>query len=326
MPVDGVLQPVHASASLRRVSRARRRARPHARSSAAACSSSLTASITDPLVNFATDFIDAAGYAGVFVLMTLESACIPIPSEAIMLFAGFNVADGDTDPVRDRRRRRARQPGRLLDRLRGRLLRPHRAARAEPAHPHQPPSTSNGPTTGSSATATRPSSSPGCCRSSAPSSRCRPASRGCRSGASPCSPLAGCIPWVLVLALIGREVGDNWEEWQDHLHYLDYAVARGDRRADRLPADPAPARPSGPETEADGRRRGRRASSPRHDRAVERDRPRRRPGTDRAAAGLQLGPPLARPLARRLGLGRRSTPSCARASRSRSTPARRRRC
>jgi membrane protein DedA with SNARE-associated domain len=36
--------------------------------------------------------------------------------------------------------------------------------------------------------------------------------------------LAGCIPWVVALALIGREVGENWEEWRDHLHYLDYAV------------------------------------------------------------------------------------------------------
>jgi membrane protein DedA with SNARE-associated domain len=36
--------------------------------------------------------------------------------------------------------------------------------------------------------------------------------------------LAGCIPWVLALAVIGREVGDNWEQWRDNLHYLDYAV------------------------------------------------------------------------------------------------------
>ena len=34
----------------------------------------------------------------------------------------------------------------------------------------------------------------------------------------------GCIPWVLMLTLIGRAVGDNWEEWRDKLHYLDYAV------------------------------------------------------------------------------------------------------
>src|SRR3954469_23463626 len=50
--------------------------------------------ILDPVVNFATDFIDSAGLAAVFVLMVLESACIPIPSEAIMLFAGFNVSQG----------------------------------------------------------------------------------------------------------------------------------------------------------------------------------------------------------------------------------------
>ena len=27
-----------------------------------------------------------------------------------------------------------------------------------------------------------------------------------------------------MLAMIGREVGDNWEEWRDNLHYLDYVV------------------------------------------------------------------------------------------------------
>jgi membrane protein DedA with SNARE-associated domain len=36
--------------------------------------------------------------------------------------------------------------------------------------------------------------------------------------------VAGCIPWVLLLAIIGREVGDRWEEWRDYLHYFDYAV------------------------------------------------------------------------------------------------------
>ena len=52
------------------------------------------ASVTDGLANFATDVVDKLGLAGVFVLMTLESACIPIPSEATMLFTGFNVSDG----------------------------------------------------------------------------------------------------------------------------------------------------------------------------------------------------------------------------------------
>src|SRR3954452_10154938 len=53
-----------------------------------------TADVLAPIVNAATDFIGSAGLAGVFVLMILESACIPIPSEAIMLFAGFSVSQG----------------------------------------------------------------------------------------------------------------------------------------------------------------------------------------------------------------------------------------
>ena len=36
--------------------------------------------------------------------------------------------------------------------------------------------------------------------------------------------LAGCVPWVLMLAIVGREVGDNWEEWRHNLAYLDYLV------------------------------------------------------------------------------------------------------
>ncbi len=55
----------------------------------------MTDFIVDPIVDFATDFIDAVGLFGVFVLMLLESACIPVPSEAIMLFAGFNVSEGE---------------------------------------------------------------------------------------------------------------------------------------------------------------------------------------------------------------------------------------
>ena len=52
------------------------------------------ASITDKLAEFATNVVGDLGLASVFLLMTLESACIPIPSEATMLFAGFNVHNG----------------------------------------------------------------------------------------------------------------------------------------------------------------------------------------------------------------------------------------
>ncbi len=55
----------------------------------------LIASLTDPIVEVATDVVAELGLRGIFVLMTLESACIPVPSEATMLFAGFNVSDGE---------------------------------------------------------------------------------------------------------------------------------------------------------------------------------------------------------------------------------------
>jgi membrane protein DedA with SNARE-associated domain len=51
------------------------------------------ASISESLVNIAWHFVRDAGLPAVFVLMVAESACIPIPSEATMLFAGFAVAD-----------------------------------------------------------------------------------------------------------------------------------------------------------------------------------------------------------------------------------------
>ena len=36
---------------------------------------------------------------------------------------------------------------------------------------------------------------------------------------------AGCVPWIFMLTFIGKEVGANWEDWKDSLHYVDYAVA-----------------------------------------------------------------------------------------------------
>ncbi|MGH2910499.1 MAG: DedA family protein [Solirubrobacteraceae bacterium] len=53
-----------------------------------------TASVTSGLVNLATSGIGSLGLAGIFVLMLADAALIPIPSEAIMLFAGFDVASG----------------------------------------------------------------------------------------------------------------------------------------------------------------------------------------------------------------------------------------
>jgi membrane protein DedA with SNARE-associated domain len=35
----------------------------------------------------------------------------------------------------------------------------------------------------------------------------------------------GCVPWVLGLTLLGYEVGPSWERWRHRLEYLDYIVA-----------------------------------------------------------------------------------------------------
>ena len=53
--------------------------------------------ITAPLVNFATDAVGSYGALAVFLLMILESACIPVPSEAIMLYGGFLVSQGEAN-------------------------------------------------------------------------------------------------------------------------------------------------------------------------------------------------------------------------------------
>jgi membrane protein DedA with SNARE-associated domain len=42
-------------------------------------------------MHFITQFINMGGYAGIAILMGIESACIPLPSEIIMPFAGFLV-------------------------------------------------------------------------------------------------------------------------------------------------------------------------------------------------------------------------------------------
>jgi membrane protein DedA with SNARE-associated domain len=184
----------------------------------------LTASLTDPIVNFAVDFIDSVGVIGVFILMTFESACVPIPSEATMLFAGFNVADGDMTLFGVVA---AGVLGNLLGSWiawaagyygRTELLEKNRLIHINPKH---------------LATADRWFAERGdltvfVCRMlpiirtfiSLPAGVARmPFWR------FTVLTVAGCIPWVLGLALIGRSVGDNWRDLQDKLHYVDYAIA-----------------------------------------------------------------------------------------------------
>ncbi len=50
--------------------------------------------IISTLAGFIIAVISKAGYLGVMALMSIESACIPLPSEIIMPFAGYLVSTG----------------------------------------------------------------------------------------------------------------------------------------------------------------------------------------------------------------------------------------
>ncbi len=45
--------------------------------------------LTELIATYATHLIERTGYPGVFILMTMESMVFPVPSEAVMPFAGF---------------------------------------------------------------------------------------------------------------------------------------------------------------------------------------------------------------------------------------------
>ncbi|HXV52598.1 MAG TPA: DedA family protein [Solirubrobacterales bacterium] len=184
---------------------------------------SVTDAVLDPIVNAATDFIDAVGVIGVFLLMLLESACIPVPSEAIMLFAGFSVSEGSMslfgavtagvlgNVVGSWIAYAVGYYGRLE------LLDKNRFIHINRKHLEWADSwfQRHGDVTVLVA-------------------RCLPIIRTFISLPAGVARMPfwrftvlttiGCIPWVLMLTLIGRSVGDNWEEWRDKLHYLDYAV------------------------------------------------------------------------------------------------------
>jgi len=183
----------------------------------------MTSDILDPLVRAATDVIDATGLAGVFILMTLESACIPIPSEATMLFAGFSVSEGNLTLF-------GVVAAGVLGNLAGsliayaagyygrlELLDRNRVIHVNPRHLDW---------------ADRWFQRHG--SATVFFTRMLPIIRTFISlpagvarmplGRFVAFTLAGCIPWVLALAIIGREVGDRWDQWRDHLHYVDYAV------------------------------------------------------------------------------------------------------
>jgi membrane protein DedA with SNARE-associated domain len=182
------------------------------------------ASVTDPLVQAAVDVVDALGLPGVFLLMLAESACIPIPSEATMLFAGFNVSNGEYSLAA------AVAVGSVANLVgswiaywigyagRVDVLEKHgRKLHIKKSHLEW---------------ADRWFDRHG--DATVFFSRMVPIVRTFISLPAGVArmpflrfsllTLAGCIPWVLLLTFIGKEAGDNWEKWKDKLHYVDYAV------------------------------------------------------------------------------------------------------
>ena len=182
------------------------------------------ASITDPIVNFAVDVVAQMGLLGVFLLMVAESACLPIPSEATMLFAGFNVAQGEyslfmatfvgvtANVVGSWIAYAIGYFGRVdLIEKHGRkvFIKPHHLKWADDWFERYGDATVF-------------------------FSRMLPIIRTFISlpagvarmpfGRFTILTTIGCIPWVFMLVFIGKQAGEQWENWKDSLHYIDYAV------------------------------------------------------------------------------------------------------
>ena len=184
----------------------------------------LIASITDPIVQLAVDVVKALGLPGVFALMVAESACIPVPSEATMLFASFNVANGEYPLVA------AVAVGSVANLIgswlaywvgyagRVDVLEKHgKKLHIKQSHLEWADRwfQRHGDATVFFA-------------------RMVPLVRTFISLPAGVArmpfwrfslfTLAGCIPWVFLLTFAGQQAGDRWGTWKDSLHYVDYAV------------------------------------------------------------------------------------------------------
>jgi membrane protein DedA with SNARE-associated domain len=185
----------------------------------------VVASITDTVANWATDVVRDLGLPGVFALMTAESACIPIPSEATMLFAGFNVHNGEYSLIAVTLVGTAANLvgswiayavgyyGRLeVLEKHGKWLHIRKSSleRADRWFERY----------GDWAVFF---------------SRMLPIVRTFISLPAGVARMPfwrftlltflGCLPWVFLLAFVGDQVGARWHKWKDALHYVDYTVA-----------------------------------------------------------------------------------------------------
>ncbi len=182
------------------------------------------ASVTDKLADWATTVVGDLGLPGIFVLMTLESMCVPIPSEPTMLFAGFNVSEGTYSFI-------AVVSVAVAANVLGSWIAygVGRFGRLELVERH-------GKwlhiTPANLAWADRWFEKYG--DAAVFFSRMLPIIRTFISLPAGVArmpfwrftvlTLLGCIPWMAGLTLIGTSVGSNWEDWKSRLHYVDYLV------------------------------------------------------------------------------------------------------
>src|SRR3954447_2963604 len=184
----------------------------------------IVAAVTDKLADFATRVVGDLGLPGIFALMLAESALIPIPSEATMLFAGFNVSNGEyplwavvavgtaANLVGSWIAYAIGYYGRvdILEKHGRKLhIKPSHLAWADHWFERY-----------GSATVFF--------------SRMLPVIRTFISLPAGVARMPfwrftlfttlGCIPWIFMLTFIGKQVGDRWVSWKDSLHYVDYAV------------------------------------------------------------------------------------------------------
>jgi membrane protein DedA with SNARE-associated domain len=181
------------------------------------------ASITDSVANWAIDVIDKIGLLGIFLLMTPESACIPIPSEPTMLFAGFSVHNGEYGlwaPVL------VASVANLL----GSCI-----AYAVGYHGRASVLTNNRLFHINDAQLDR---AHGWFERYGPAavffSRMLPVVRTfislpagvarMRFSTFAVLTFLGALPWNLGLVLLGRSAADKWPDWKNRLHYVDYAI------------------------------------------------------------------------------------------------------
>jgi len=189
----------------------------------------LVASLTQPLVDFAISVINDLGAFGIFLLMLLESACIPIPSEATMLFAGAATVGKDPSFTFI-----AAVTAGVLGNVVGSWVGYGigHLGRVDLIEKH---GKKIGVRTHHLEIADRWFADHG--EATVFFSRMLPIVRTFISVPAGVAKMPfwrftiytalGCIPWVLLLTWAGVKAGDNWDHWKHKLEYVDYLVAAG---------------------------------------------------------------------------------------------------